>query len=441
MAALDPAAGEDALGELVAGQPQALQHLLLREQRVGVGHREPRDPWSARSRGPAPERAERAARRNDGPARPPYGSSLPYGPLYTVRDSLFGDGRVGRDASAQLGLATICSKTDGAGWRTYGSYRVLRVPKRRSAAMTAVMREGECGDGSERLQSSDLKLIGAGLPRTGTLTQKLALEQLGLGPCYHWVNVIADLDQVRCGIARWTASRHGRRSSRGIAARVDWPGGYFYRELMDAYPEAKVLLSVRDGESWERSFRDTIWTMSYGQSLMPLLAHARARGRPALAALPGARGPHVLGSAGHVRRRARQPAQLIEQMARPQRAGQARRARGAAARVGGGRRLGAAVRVPRSGRAGRAAAARQRSRHVPRPRDRRGPWRARVLARAAPSRREAERVATRPARPRTTASARPSARGRRRRPCACPSCSVAMRPTFSSATIPSSSSP
>src|SRR4051794_19378886 len=41
-----------------------------------------------------------------------------------------------------------------------------------------------------------MRLIGAGLPRTGTLTQKLALEQLGLGPCYHWVNVIADLDQV-----------------------------------------------------------------------------------------------------------------------------------------------------------------------------------------------------------------------------------------------------
>jgi len=39
-----------------------------------------------------------------------------------------------------------------------------------------------------------MKLIGAGLPRTGTLTQKVALEQLGLAPCYHWVNVIADLD-------------------------------------------------------------------------------------------------------------------------------------------------------------------------------------------------------------------------------------------------------
>ena len=57
---------------------------------------------------------------------------------------------------------------------------------------------------------------------------------------------------------------------------VDWPGGYFYGELMHVYPDAKVLLSVRDPVSWERSFRDTIWTMSHGDTLMPLLAHARA---------------------------------------------------------------------------------------------------------------------------------------------------------------------
>ena len=44
--------------------------------------------------------------------------------------------------------------------------------------------------------TSGMTLIGAGLPRTGTLTQKVAVEQLGFGPAYHWVNVIADLDQV-----------------------------------------------------------------------------------------------------------------------------------------------------------------------------------------------------------------------------------------------------
>jgi hypothetical protein len=161
---------------------------------------------------------------------------------------------------------------------------------------------------------TDLILIGAGLPRTGTLTQKLALEQLGLGPCYHWVNVIADLDQVGLwdlaldGESPWGEVFAGHRST------VDWPGGYFYRELMDAYPQAKVLLSVREGEAWERSFRDTIWTMSYGQSLMPLLARARAevdpRWRRYLALVDrmfwGPQGTFAAGS---------EPAQLIEQMA------------------------------------------------------------------------------------------------------------------------------
>jgi hypothetical protein len=161
--------------------------------------------------------------------------------------------------------------------------------------------------------TAGLVLIGAGLPRTGTLTQKLALEELGLDPCYHWVNVIADLDQVGLwdraldGEAPWEEVFAGYRSS------VDWPGGYFYRELMDAYPEAKVLLSVREGEAWERSFRETIWTMCKGQSLMPLLARARGevdpRWRRYMALVDrmfwGPQGTFASGD---------EPAQLIEQM-------------------------------------------------------------------------------------------------------------------------------
>jgi Sulfotransferase domain len=160
---------------------------------------------------------------------------------------------------------------------------------------------------------TDIGVIGAGLPRTGTLTQKLALEQLGLGPCYHWVNVLADLDQV----GLWDGALDGRAPWEevfaGHRATVDWPGGYFYRELMDFYPDAKVLLSVRDGEAWERSFRETIWTMCHGHSLMPLLSRARAevdpRWRRYLALVdrmfwePGG-----TFAAGH------EPAQLIEQM-------------------------------------------------------------------------------------------------------------------------------
>jgi hypothetical protein len=161
-----------------------------------------------------------------------------------------------------------------------------------------------------------IKVIGAGLPRTGTLTQKLALEQLGFGPCYHWVNLLADLGQVDI----WNLALDGQapweEAFEGHASTVDWPGGYFYRELMDVYPEAKVLLSVRDPPAWERSFRDTIVAMRHGESLMRLLSSARgevdSRWRRYLAFVDRMFwGPQGTFAAGYA-----QPAQLIEQMIR-----------------------------------------------------------------------------------------------------------------------------
>jgi hypothetical protein len=121
-----------------------------------------------------------------------------------------------------------------------------------------------------------IEVIGAGLPRTGTLTQKVALEMLGFSPCYHWVDVLADLDRV----AIWEKAMDGQADWPQIfgesRATVDWPGGYFWRQLMDAYPDAKVLLSVRNPQSWEPSFRETVWNMGHGDSLLHLLSSARA---------------------------------------------------------------------------------------------------------------------------------------------------------------------
>jgi Sulfotransferase domain len=125
-----------------------------------------------------------------------------------------------------------------------------------------------------------MKLIGAGMPRTGTLTQKVALEMLGLGPTYHWVNVLADLGQVEL----WERALDGQgpweEIFSGFGSTVDWPGGYFYRELMEVYPDAKVLLSVRDPERWEPSFRETVWNMGHGESLIRLLSSARGQVDP-----------------------------------------------------------------------------------------------------------------------------------------------------------------
>jgi sulfotransferase family protein len=122
-----------------------------------------------------------------------------------------------------------------------------------------------------------MRLIGAGLPRTATLSQKVALEMLGVGPCYHMVDVLGDLDRVGVwadavdGNARWDEIFAGYNST------VDWPGSYFYRELREAYPDAKVLLSVRTGEAWAKSMSETINSILYGDSLMYDLSNARCR--------------------------------------------------------------------------------------------------------------------------------------------------------------------
>jgi hypothetical protein len=125
-----------------------------------------------------------------------------------------------------------------------------------------------------------MKVIGAGLPRTATLSQKLALELLGLGPCYHMVDVLGDLDRAQ----DWSDALAGRaewdKVFEGYSSTVDWPGAYFYRELIDLYPDAKVVLSVRSGESWARSMWDTIYGVLYGDTLMHDLSTARCRVDP-----------------------------------------------------------------------------------------------------------------------------------------------------------------
>jgi hypothetical protein len=121
-----------------------------------------------------------------------------------------------------------------------------------------------------------MKLIGAGLPRTGTLSQKVALEMLGLAPCYHMVNVLGDLDLA----PQWRRALDGdadwEEIFSGSEATVDWPGSFFYRELIEFYPDAKVMLSVRDGDAWARSMRETIWGMFYDDVVMQHLSTARA---------------------------------------------------------------------------------------------------------------------------------------------------------------------
>ncbi|HWF01691.1 MAG TPA: sulfotransferase [Caulobacteraceae bacterium] len=104
-----------------------------------------------------------------------------------------------------------------------------------------------------------LKLIGAGFGRTGTMSLKLALEQIGFGPCYHMMEVFPRPDAPQLWIDAADGAPDWPRIFDGFAASVDWPGASFWRELADFYPDAKVLLTVRDPEAWYASTQATIF--------------------------------------------------------------------------------------------------------------------------------------------------------------------------------------
>jgi hypothetical protein len=106
-----------------------------------------------------------------------------------------------------------------------------------------------------------LRVIGAGLGRTGTLSLKLALEQLGLGPCYHMLEVRSAPERLE----HWNRISAGDQVDweevfAGFQSTVDWPACNYWRELMARYPDAKVILSLRDPESWFRSTQATIFS-------------------------------------------------------------------------------------------------------------------------------------------------------------------------------------
>jgi hypothetical protein len=114
----------------------------------------------------------------------------------------------------------------------------------------------------------DLKVIGAGMGRTGTTSLKIALETLLKGPCFHfleygshpelmapWLCLIREMplrsDPEQFGdvpITRWETVMPG------YVACVDEPASYYWKQLSDAFPKALVVLSLRDADSWWDSF-------------------------------------------------------------------------------------------------------------------------------------------------------------------------------------------
>jgi hypothetical protein len=103
------------------------------------------------------------------------------------------------------------------------------------------------------------------------MSLKVALEELGYAPCYHMVEVFAHPEHAPLWQAAWRGEPVDWEGFLGgYEAAVDWPACSFYGELMERYPDAKVILTVRDPERWYESTRSTIYELSVVATRSPL---------------------------------------------------------------------------------------------------------------------------------------------------------------------------
>ena len=138
-----------------------------------------------------------------------------------------------------------------------------------------------------RTKSMPLKIIGAGYGRTGTYSTHLALNQLGF-PCYHMVELLQHAKK-KAHFEFWQevatsseGSQHDWEQVYGhYSAAVDNPTCCVWRELADAYPDAKVLLTLhpKGAEMWYESYMDTIYDRSWLFGIFNLIPRFSRRSR------------------------------------------------------------------------------------------------------------------------------------------------------------------
>jgi len=114
-----------------------------------------------------------------------------------------------------------------------------------------------------------LEVIAAGLGRNATLSMKFALEKLGFGPCHHMTEVFAD---GRRQVPLWIEAARGNPDwdaiFDGFRACSDYPSASYWRELAAHCPNAKVVLTTRDPDSWFESVSETIFSPMMQASLV-----------------------------------------------------------------------------------------------------------------------------------------------------------------------------
>lgn len=112
------------------------------------------------------------------------------------------------------------------------------------------------------MTDTGVRVIGAGMSRTGTSSFREALHVLGYAPCYQMQDVVGLEAGPNAGhldawhrFATEGTPMDWKRLFAAYPAVVNLPGNFYYRELLDAFPDARVVLTVRDPQAWARSFQ------------------------------------------------------------------------------------------------------------------------------------------------------------------------------------------
>ncbi|WP_420642456.1 sulfotransferase family protein [Candidatus Leptofilum sp.] len=103
-----------------------------------------------------------------------------------------------------------------------------------------------------------MRVINVGLARTGTTSLKAALELLGISPVHHTFDLFTSPKDM----SLWEGAFEGKpvnwREFYADYEAADWPAAFFYKEIIDVHPEAKLLLTIRDPEKWVESVSNTV---------------------------------------------------------------------------------------------------------------------------------------------------------------------------------------
>lgn len=119
-----------------------------------------------------------------------------------------------------------------------------------------------------------MQVIGVGVGRTGTYSLKLAINELGFGPCHHMEEVLHNMSvQVPLWADVVAGNPDWAKVYAGYSSAVDWPTACFFRELAAEFPSAMFVLTHRSPERWANSFGATIYELLAGKDQAPPEMH------------------------------------------------------------------------------------------------------------------------------------------------------------------------